>query len=104
MPNAPRIHRPPRHARRLEPERVLGDRGRPNANSRGYTWSWSKASKAFLAQHPLCADCLRVGLVTAAAAVDHIIPHRGDKKLFWRRDNWQALCAPCHSAKTGRGE
>ena len=30
-------------------------------------------------------------------ALDHIIPHRGDRKLFWDRDNWQALCKSCHA-------
>ena len=34
--------------------------------------------------------------------VDHIIPHRGDQKLFWDRNNWQALCKPCHDRKTGK--
>ncbi|HWL55465.1 MAG TPA: HNH endonuclease [Paracoccus sp. (in: a-proteobacteria)] len=33
-----------------------------------------------------------------ATLVDHIKPHRGDKALFWNWNNWQALCAPCHSS------
>jgi 5-methylcytosine-specific restriction protein A len=32
--------------------------------------------------------------------VDHIIPHKGDKKLFWSRDNWQSLCLSCHNRKS----
>lgn len=36
----------------------------------------------------------------AATVVDHIIPHRGDQKLFWDRSNWQALCKSCHDSKT----
>lgn len=33
--------------------------------------------------------------------VDHVVPHRGDKNLFWNaRGNWQALCVSCHSRKT----
>ena len=35
--------------------------------------------------------------------LDHIIPHRGDQKLFWDEGNWQALCKACHDRKTGRG-
>ncbi|MCT9125512.1 HNH endonuclease [Cupriavidus gilardii] len=31
--------------------------------------------------------------------VDHIVPHKGDSKLFWSRSNWQALCKPCHDRK-----
>ncbi|MGN8738508.1 HNH endonuclease signature motif containing protein [Bilifractor sp. HCP3S3_D3] len=35
-----------------------------------------------------------------ATVVDHIVPHRGDPKLFWDRSNWQALCKRCHDKKT----
>ncbi|MEC7815831.1 HNH endonuclease signature motif containing protein [Marinobacter alkaliphilus] len=52
--------------------------------------------------NPLCAECSRQGRITAATDVDHIIPHRGDLKLFWSRSNWQSLCHPCHSRKTAR--
>lgn len=27
--------------------------------------------------------------------VDHIIPHRGDQKLFWDTTNWQSACERC---------
>ena len=40
--------------------------------------------------------------MTASTTVDHIIPHKGDRKLFWDKTNWQALCKPCHDAKTAR--
>ncbi len=102
MPIAPPIHRPRRHAS-LQVDRKLLDARRPNANARGYDWSWSKARTDFLGRYPLCADCLKAGDVTAATVVDHIIPHRGDKRLFWDRANWQALCETCHNSKTGRG-
>nr|DAE96978.1 MAG TPA: HNH endonuclease [Caudoviricetes sp.] len=42
------------------------------------------------------------GEIVPATEVDHIIPHRGDQKLFWDMSNWQALCHNCHSAKTAR--
>lgn len=35
-----------------------------------------------------------------ATVVDHIIPHRGDQKLFWDRGNWQPLCEHHHNVKT----
>jgi 5-methylcytosine-specific restriction protein A len=38
--------------------------------------------------------------VVAAVVVDHIIPHKGDKALFWDSGNWQALCKRCHDVKT----
>ena len=30
--------------------------------------------------------------------MDHKRPHKGDYNLFWDSDNWQGLCASCHSA------
>ena len=41
------------------------------------------------------------GKYTRATVVDHIIPHRGDRILFWDQNNWQPLCKPCHDRKTG---
>ena len=70
--------------------------------ARGYGYRWQKASKAFLHAHPLCAECERHGKYTRAEVVDHIVPHRGNMKLFWNRDNWQPLCKQCHDKKTAR--
>jgi len=79
------------------------DRWRGNSNERGYTYAWSKAREAYLQQHPYCAHCLQQdGRYEPATVVDHIIPHKGDKTLFWDRDNWQALCARHHNMKTAR--
>ncbi|MEK4492972.1 HNH endonuclease [Paenibacillus sp. FSL L8-0493] len=47
-------------------------------------------------------ECTKAGKVEAATVVDHIVPHKGDKELFWQRDNWQALCKACHDTKTVR--
>jgi len=80
------------------------DAARPTSHERGYDSRWSRASKGFLMKHPLCAICDRRQRVTAATLVDHIIPHRGDKALFWDRSNWQSACKPCHDAKTRRGQ
>ena len=72
---------------------------RLSARERGYTSAWDKASKAFLAAHPLCAMCQTAGRVTAATVTDHIIPHRGDYDLFWDRANWAPLCGPHHDTE-----
>lgn len=72
-----------------------------SATSRGYGKQWQKASKQYLAAHPLCANCLKYGKYTKATVVDHIQPHRGDPALFWDKSNWQPLCKPCHDRKTG---
>jgi 5-methylcytosine-specific restriction protein A len=37
-----------------------------------------------------------------ATDVDHVVPHRGDRQLFWDTSNHQALCHSCHSRKTGK--
>lgn len=73
-----------------------------SASGRGYGRRWQKASKAFLASHPFCEECLKHGIYTKATVVDHVVPHRGDLKLFWDRNNWCALCKKCHDRKTGR--
>ena len=76
---------------------------RENAVSRGYGSQWRTARAQFLRSHPLCAECMKQGNLTPATVVDHIIPHRGDMKLFWDERNWQALCESCHNHKTGSG-
>jgi len=70
--------------------------GKGTANQRGYNYAWQKARLVHLAAQPLCIYCDRAGRVTAASVVDHKVPHRGDKTLFWDRSNWQSLCKPCH--------
>ena len=63
----------------------------------------------FLAAHPIYELHLRPGMepdaivYTAAepvAVVDHIIPHRGDERLFWAEWNLQALSKRQHDTKT----
>lgn len=75
---------------------------RPNASRRGYTWSWQKARRLFLKDHPLCVRCLECQRTVPATVVDHVSPHKGDPFLFWDRANWQALCKHCHDQKTAR--
>lgn len=69
---------------------------------RGYGWAWQKARRSFLAQpeNVLCRSCAIREIVVPATVVDHIIPHRGDRALFWDRSNWQPLCKQCHDRKT----
>ena len=59
-----------------------------------------KARKKYLEAHPLCVECMKEGRSVKATDVDHIIPHRGDRTLFWDQSNWQALCHHHHSMKT----
>jgi 5-methylcytosine-specific restriction protein A len=87
--------------------RVVGrdgrERERPSAQERGYDARWQRARAAFLQAHPFCAHHELQGQAVEAKVVDHIIPHRGDRALFWAAaDNWQSLCGPCHARKSGR--
>ncbi|WP_417278409.1 HNH endonuclease [Celeribacter sp.] len=75
------------------------DQRRPTAAQRGYNHAWRKARIEFLNYHPVCARC-----GAPATVVDHIIPHKGDDRLFWDKSNWQALCKPCHDRQKQREE
>ncbi|WP_176515885.1 HNH endonuclease [Pseudomonas ceruminis] len=68
------------------------------SSQRGYDYKWQKARERYLKDHPLCVYCAKQGRTTAAFIVDHIVPHRGDKVLFWDQANWQSLCKPCHDS------
>jgi len=75
------------------------DATRPSAAMRGYDRTWRAARYEYLRQHCTCAMCN-----APATVVDHIKPHRGDKGLFWCRENWQALCTSCHNRHKQRQE
>lgn len=70
---------------------------RGTSAQRGYGARWQRYRRTFLAAHPLCVFCLRMGRTEPATVVDHIEPHKGDEVLFWDTDNWQSLCASCHN-------
>lgn len=75
------------------------DQTRPSSSARGYTGAWEKARKEFLRRNPRCAICGE-----RASVVDHRIPHKGDKALFWDRTNWQPLCQRDHNSAKQRHE
>ena len=66
---------------------------RPRSSDLYHTYYWTRLSKAFRAEHPLCAECLKAGRYVSAEVVDHIIPYPicGDSGFF-DRDNLQSLC------------
>ncbi len=100
MPRMPPVHRadgwrPPQQAERER--KALVDRHRPSATERGYDGKWRRESKAFLALpgNEMCScGCGRV-----ADMVDHKVAHKGDKRLFWARSNWQPMRLGCNSRK-----
>lgn len=76
------------------------DKSRESASKRGYGRRWQTSSKAYLANNPFCIRCLEKGIHKHATIVDHIKPHKGNKALFWDKNNWQPLCKQCHDRKT----
>lgn len=97
----------------------------PGATStaRGYNYAWQKAREGYLAKHPFCVRCMAEAGITVtdkaevilecaersisvpwATVVDHREPHRGDKALFWDKNNWQSLCQTHHSRDKQREE
>ena len=90
----------PRCEQHRKQERQEYDRRRGNPASRGYTYEWRKASRAYLERNPLCVECLKRNRVVAATVTDHIVPHKGDPALFWDPNNRQSLCKRCHDRKT----
>jgi 5-methylcytosine-specific restriction enzyme A len=101
MPMRPPAHRAAGWQSAAAIKRAL-DRERPSASARGYGARWRWSRRAFLARHPLCAACQAAGRVVAATVVDHVVPHRGDPRLFWDQRNWAPACKHCHDRKTAR--
>lgn len=67
-----------------------------------YNYKWSKARIQYLSNNPLCVICYKLGEIVSATVVDHIIPHQGNKRLFWDQKNWQSLCQCCHNKKSSK--
>lgn len=65
---------------------------------------WRTESAAFRAEHPLCCCELHHGRPGSppSQVVDHVIPHRGDRTLFYERSNWCAKAKACHDSKSMR--
>jgi len=93
----PRCHELTTEGNYCEKHRSPYEKGRPSANDRGYDWHWYKVSKRYRMKHPVCEACNSA----PTECTDHIIPlvEGGDK---YAEENLQALCVPCHNAKTRR--
>src|SRR5262245_51723007 len=77
---------------------------RLSPSARGYGRRWNRVRVSFLRRNFLCVMCAARGRVEAARVVDHIVPHKGDRELFWDTSNWQALCTACHNKHKQRME
>lgn len=77
----------------------FADKRRGSRHQRGYGAAWDRIRPLILARDGgLCQPCLRVGRVTPATQVDHIV-----NKAEGGTDeaaNLQSICQTCHEAKT----
>lgn len=65
---------------------------------RGTSTERAKRRRVMLAAEPLCRHCARLGRVTVAVDLDHIVPlAAGGSDAM---DNIQPLCRACHVKKT----
>jgi hypothetical protein len=96
--------------------------GRLSARQRGYDGQWEKARATFLAlpENQFCERCKAAGILNAGhlrmdgtpqinphrmhLVVNHRIPHRGDKALFWDRKNWEVACPDHHDIRIQQEE
>ncbi|WP_082851981.1 HNH endonuclease [Sulfitobacter sp. HI0054] len=68
-------------------------------HERGYGYQWTKRRENVMRRDGyLCQPCMRQGRPTPADEVDHITPKSQDGTDDY--DNLEAICRPCHSAKT----
>lgn len=67
------------------------------------TQRWKNRRDAQLAADPICAFCIKRGIVAIAKVADHTRPHKGDETLFWQGE-LQSLCKPCHDGDKQRIE
>lgn len=90
--------------RRHKPKRVeaFAIDPRPSAARRGYDRQWRNARLEYLSKNKNCVVCKRKGKSVKATVIDHRSPHRGSRKKFLDKKNWQALCRDCHAAKIGQ--
>jgi 5-methylcytosine-specific restriction endonuclease McrA len=95
---------------------------RRSARERGYDTKWQKERGAFLAQpeNQFCERCKAAGILNAGhlrmdgspqtnpkrmhLVVNHRIPHRGDKRLFWDKANWEVACPDHHDIRIKQEE
>ncbi len=81
----------PRHRRETVGKTMTGR----ESIDRLYDGPWKIYSVKFLNINSMCYSCGKRATVT-----DHLIPHLGSLKLFWKTDNLIPLCKKCHDTVT----
>lgn len=60
------------------------------------TKRWQKLRREHLTRQPYCVCPHHKGKHIPGDTVDHIVPHKGDSRLFWDKGNLQTLTKQCH--------
>ena len=83
------------------PEATPAGYVRERSDPRYHSARWTRLSQRWRISHPLCEECRRQGIITAADCVDHIVPVQihGD---FFDETNLQSLCNRCNMLKGER--
>jgi 5-methylcytosine-specific restriction protein A len=58
---------------------------------------WLRRRKHQLEEHPYCKMCEEDGHTRVATIADHVIPHKGDRQLFFEGE-LQSLCKQHHDS------
>lgn len=61
--------------------------------------AWRQLRAAILAAEPLCCDCTRLGRVTVAVDVHHVVERRDRPDLALDPANLEPLCKPHHNGR-----
>lgn len=68
------------------------------------TKQWKALRLYQLGAEPLCRLCKQAEKLTPACIADHVVPHKGDRALFFDRDNLQSVCKTCHDGTKQKQE
>jgi len=86
--------------RRGTDARALYDKARWRAKPHGLRWQ-CLVRDLFTCQWPGCG---RIEEDEAMLVADHVVPHRGDRRLFFDLGNLQTLCKSCHDTHKQRAD
>jgi len=64
--------------------------------------AWIDLRESYLNQHPFCKECERLGRLTPAKVVDHIIPINKGGDILPDHDGLQGLCIRHDAQKRAR--
>lgn len=64
---------------------------------------WKKLRNSYIAEHPLCEECMKKGKITPAEEVHHKIPflsgstYQEQINLAYDYNNLMSVCSKCHA-------